>query len=136
MASLARPPGIPSLLEGFLNLRGCATPVLRLDRLFRSASWSAGLYTPLVVLRGRVHPMALLVERVEGIVSAPDAALLPIQAGHCFNDCTEAEVVSEPGSPPIHLISGERLLLAQEQSRIDELRATAQQCLQELEAGV
>jgi len=136
MASLARPPGLPNLLEGFLDLRGSATPVLRLDRLFRSPPSSAGLYTPLIVLRGRPQPIALLVERVDGILSAPDSALRPVQAEHCFNDCTEAEVVLEPDSPPIHLISGERLLLAQEQSRVAELRATAQQYLHELEADV
>jgi hypothetical protein len=34
MASLARPPGLPSVLEGILNLGGAAVPVLRLDRLF------------------------------------------------------------------------------------------------------
>ena len=136
MASLARPPGLPSLLEGFLNLRGSATPVLRLDRLFRLACGPPGLYTPLIVLRGRPHPIALLVGRIEGILLAPDSALLPVEAGHCFNDCTEADVVLEPDSAPIHLISGERLLLAQEQSRLSELRATAEQYLREWEAGV
>lgn len=136
MASLARPPGLPSMLEGFLNLRGSATPVLRLDRLFRSQPWSPGLYTPLVVLRSQLHPIALLVDCVDGILAAPDSALLPVEAEHCFNGCTEAEVVLEPDRPPIHLISSERLLLAQEQSRIGELRATAQQYLRELETGV
>lgn len=135
MASLARPPGLPMMLEGFLNLRGMATPVLRLDRLFRLPPWSPGLYTPLVILRGKPHPIALLVDRVDSIHSAPESALLPVQAEHCFNDCTEADVLLEPGSAPVHLLSSERLLLEQEQSRIAELRATAQQYLQELEAG-
>ena len=34
MARLSSPPGLPSGLEGFLDLRGIAVPIVRLDRLF------------------------------------------------------------------------------------------------------
>ena len=34
MASLSSPPGLPSGLLGFLDLRGTAIPIVRLDRLF------------------------------------------------------------------------------------------------------
>lgn len=136
MAALVCPPGLPSLLEGFLNLRGTAVPVVRLDRLFRLPPWSPGLYTPLVVVRGGAHPMALLAGRVDSVVRAPESAWLPVEAEHCFNDCTEAEVLLEPDGEPIHLLSCERLLLEQERRRIAELQATAQQYCQDLEAAV
>jgi purine-binding chemotaxis protein CheW len=135
MASLARPPGLPSILEGFLNLRGAATPVVRLDRLFGLPRGPSGLYTPLLILRGRPDPLALLAERIDNVVSASDSDLKPVLAGHCFSDWTESEIWLEPDRAPIHLLSRERLLLAQEQSRVAELRAIAQQHLQELESG-
>ena len=34
MALLSRPPGLPPLMEGLLNLRGTLVPVVRSDRLF------------------------------------------------------------------------------------------------------
>ena len=54
MASLFRPPTIPSLLEGFLNLRGTAVPVLSLGRLFGLHERPLELHTPLVILRGEM----------------------------------------------------------------------------------
>jgi purine-binding chemotaxis protein CheW len=134
MASLARLPGLPSILEGFLNLRGAATPVVRLDRLFGLAPRQPGLYTPLIVLTGQPGAMALLVEYVDSVVVAPESAQAAIPPGHSFNDCAEAEIWLEPYGAPIHLLSCQRLLLEQEQSRVAELRAMAQQHLQELES--
>jgi purine-binding chemotaxis protein CheW len=134
MASLARPPGLPSILEGFLNLRGAATPVVRLDRLFGMPDSAPGLYTPLIILRGRPDPLALLAERVDGVVAAPESGVAAVRPGHCLNDSTEADIWLEPDSAPIHLLSRQRLLLGQEQSRIAELRAVAQRRLQQLES--
>jgi purine-binding chemotaxis protein CheW len=133
MARLARPAGLPSLLEGFLNLRGAAIPVLRIDRLFGLPPLQPGLNTPLVVLRGSLLPLALLVERAEEVVAVPDAAFLPVPAEHSFQDCALAILRLEPGSEPIHLLSSERLLLEQEVRRVGELREAAQKRVQELE---
>jgi purine-binding chemotaxis protein CheW len=133
MAELARPPGLPSLLEGFLNLRGSAVPILRLDRLFQLPLNNPGLYTPLVILRSIHHPTGLMVDRVTGVFSAPEEACLPVRQKHCFNDCVEAEFVLEPDGGPIHVLSPERLLLHEERCRLAELQATAQQHLTDLE---
>ncbi len=131
MAQLARPPGLPALLEGFLNLRGEAVPVVRLRRLFGLPEASPGLYTPVVILKE--GPLALLVDEVSGILSAPEEARLPVQEGHAFNDCVEAEVVLDGRT--VHLLSKDRLLLEQERRRIAELQVTAQRRLSELEAS-
>src|SRR5690349_6005793 len=66
MAELACPPGLPSALEGVLNLAGAAVPVLRLDRLFRLPAQRVGLYSMLIVLRaaGGGDRIAILVKRV------------------------------------------------------------------------
>ena len=130
MAQLARPPGLPALLEGFLNLRGEAVPVVRLRRLFGLPEASPGLYTPMVVLKGREGPLALLVDEVSGVLSASEEAGLPVQEGHAFNDCVEAEVVLDGRA--VHLLSTDRLLLEQERRRIAELQVVAQRRLSDL----
>jgi purine-binding chemotaxis protein CheW len=127
MPRLARPPGLPSLLEGFLNLGGMALPVLRLDQLFALPPLQPGLYTPLLVLRDPDPPLALLVEQVEAVLSVPGEALLPVREGHAFNDCATAEVAL--GGRTLHLLSPERLLLREERQRLAELQAMAQQRL-------
>ena len=62
MPALARPPGLPAILEGILNLGGVAVPVVKLDRLFGLPERVAGLYTPIIVLRSQ-NPLALLVDK-------------------------------------------------------------------------
>src|SRR5438132_11427250 len=78
MALLARPPGLPSLLAGFLDLRGTAVPIVRLDRLFDLPEQQPGLYTPLIILRGPDSPVGVLVGAVRQIVSATAATFLPL----------------------------------------------------------
>jgi purine-binding chemotaxis protein CheW len=131
MAELARVPGQPSLLEGFLNLRGTTVPVVRIDRLYCLPALTPELHTPLIVLRGESHPTALLVNRVLGIVSVPADALLPIGERNSFNDCAVAQAADESG--PIHVLDCKRLLLEKERQSIAEFRTRAQRYLDELE---
>jgi len=131
MASLFRPPTIPSLLEGFLNLRGTALPVLPLGRLFGLHERPLELHTPLVILRGAGHPIALLVDKVSRILSVTSDALLPAGEDHSFNNCAEAEVVVD--GRMIHLLSPERLLIEKQRRCVMEFQAMEQQRLQDLE---
>src|ERR1700719_3899536 len=64
MATLSTPPGLPSGLAGFLDLRGTAIPIVRLDRLFNLAEQLPGLHTPMIVLHRVLGPIGLLVESV------------------------------------------------------------------------
>src|SRR4029077_2630145 len=50
MTVLSRPPTLPVVLAGFLNLGGSAVPVLHLNRLLGVADFAVGLHTPLLVL--------------------------------------------------------------------------------------
>src|SRR5271154_6688748 len=59
MATLFSPPGLPSGLEGFLDLRGIAVPIVRLDRLFDFPDWRPGLHTPMIVLRAASGPVGV-----------------------------------------------------------------------------
>ena len=131
MALLSRPPGLPSLLEGFLNRGGTAVPGVRLSRLFDLPELVPALYTPLLILRTSEDRIALLVERVRGIVAvSPD----DIRAGHdgdTFNDCVEGEITV--GETIVHLLSPERLFVEKERQCLAELQAIEQDRLRDLE---
>ena len=132
MAQLSRPPGLPRILEGLLNLSGTAVPVLRLDRLLDLSEARPGLYSTLLVLRAGHSPHALLVDKVSEIVSVSTKSLLPVREGQSFNGCAEAELSAN--GRVIHTLSPERLLLEQERKTLTEFQTTAQQRLRELQA--
>src|SRR5580658_9436772 len=69
MAALSSPLGLPSGLAGFLDLRGTAIPIIRMDRLFDLSEQQPGLHTPMIILRGVAGPIGVLVESVRAIVS-------------------------------------------------------------------
>lgn len=133
MAALAKPPGRPSVLEGFLNLRGVAMAVVRLDRLFDLPAAEAGLGARLVVLRdcGPAPPAAFLAESVDEIVDVPAEALLPVPERNCFNDASEAMVALSGRAA--HLLRPDRVLIESERRAVAEFQARAQQLLDELE---
>ena len=132
MAHLARPPGMPSALEGILNLAGAAVPVWRLERLLQLPEQRPGLYSALIIMNGIAScRSALLVDRVSQVLSLPESALLPIGAEASFNACAEAEI-SHNGKI-IHVLSPNRVLLEQEREAMAGFRAMAEQRLQDWE---
>jgi purine-binding chemotaxis protein CheW len=131
MAALLRAPGQPSILEGFLNLRGTAVPVVRLDRLFDRSGGGPGPGTPLLLVRGAGGEAAFLVERAIGIASIAPGALMPIDRHSSFNDCVEAETVVEGRT--VAVLSADRLLLEKERQCLAELQSAAQKRLEELQ---
>lgn len=132
MAHLARPPTLPSPLEGILLLGGRPVPVLRLDRLLKLPEQSLSLYSMLIVLKGISDgPIALLVDRVSEVLAVPASALIPAGEANSFNACVEA-VVAVRGQT-IHLLSPTRILLEKERAALSEFQAMAQQRLQDWE---
>jgi purine-binding chemotaxis protein CheW len=125
MAQLACPPGLPSTLEGILNLAGTAVPVLRLDRLLRLPVQETGLYSMLIVLKGLgTGPLALLVERTTEVRSVSSGELLPLDRAHSFNACAEASFILRGQTVP--LLSPGRILLEKETHALSEFRTFAQ----------
>jgi purine-binding chemotaxis protein CheW len=106
-------------------------PVVALDRLFALRETPRGLYTPLLLLDSRAGPLALLVDRVTELAQVPAESLAPVGSGAALNDCAAAEVRWK--GVVGHLLSLERLLLVQEQRRLDELRLQEQNRLAVLE---
>src|ERR1700694_4086610 len=64
IAQLSIPPGMPSMLAGFLDRSGTAIPILLLDRLFNLPEQPRALHTPLIILRGVDNPIGFLVGAV------------------------------------------------------------------------
>ena len=128
IARLARPPQLPALIEGILNLRGVAVPVLRLDRLLGQADASFGLESSILIMRDQ-PPLGLLVSHVEAVRAADEFQVLPVAADNTFNGCLTAELASPGGS--LHLLSWPDLLLEAERGRLNEFCARAQARLAE-----
>lgn len=118
MAQVARPPGLPRILEGFLDIDGRAHAVLRLDRLFGLAETPLALYTPLLILRDAQPPLALLAEAVTGVLAAEE--VVPIEESGTFNGCVVGEARTAAG--PAHLLATERILLEHEQRLVEEFQ--------------
>jgi purine-binding chemotaxis protein CheW len=142
LAELARPPGLPSTLEGVLNLAGTAIPVLRLDRLFRLPAQHLSLYAMLIILRAvdgngaRAacgDRIAILVDRAREILSVPEEALRRVERDDSFNACAEA--IATIRNESIHVLSPARIVMAKEREALAEFQAMAQQRLQEWKAG-
>jgi purine-binding chemotaxis protein CheW len=131
MASLSRPPSMPTIMEGFLNLRGTAVPVVSLSRMFRLQERPLELHTPIIVVRGRRCPLAFLVDHVTQILSLSVENAVPLQRDHSFNDCAEAQVATT--EHVVHILSPERLLIEKERQCLSEFQAMEQRRLNELQ---
>lgn len=125
MAQLARLPGMPTVLEGVLNLGGTAVPVIRLNRLLGLADEDPGLYAMLIVLRH--SGCALLAERTIEIHSVSE--LLPLRQEDSFNACAEASFSFRGELVP--LLSPQRILLEKETRALSEFQVLAERRVQE-----
>ena len=124
MATLSSPPGLPSGLAGFLDLRGTAIPIVRLDRLFDLPEQQPGLHTPMIVLRGASRPD----RHSGGIGSRHRASALFAAVGDTgrrhFQGCATAAL--ELDGDLIHLLSPAALLEANEARLLADYSAMAQ----------
>ena len=131
MAALSRPPGLPAVLEGLLNLAGAVVPVVRLDRLFRVPGQAPGMFTPLIILRATDHHVALMVDRVSGIVSVADDAVVRVRENQAFNDCAEGVVTVR--DRVVLLLAAGRILLEKEAQSFAEFESVERERLGALE---
>jgi purine-binding chemotaxis protein CheW len=120
IAATTKVPGQPSILEGFLNLRGTTLPVVRLASLFNQR-FQPSLSASVIVSEGRSGPLGLLVDEVESVVAIEVGDLRPLTANHIMNEWAEAEFVLN--DRPVVLLEPDRLMLAEESRRIGELQA-------------
>jgi len=133
MAWLSSPPGLPSGLLGFLDLRGAAVPIVRLDRLFDLPEQKPGLHTPMIVLRGVLGPIGILVESVRAILPAPSESLLELPEAGTFQGCATA--VMQLDGDLIHLLSPAALLADHEDRMLADYGAMSEARLLQLPAA-
>jgi purine-binding chemotaxis protein CheW len=133
MAMLSSPPGLPSGLAGFLDLRGTAVPIVRLDRLFDLPEQQPGLHTPMIVLHGTLGPVGILVSSVRGIVAASSGGLVEIPEDRTFQGCATA--IMQFDGDPINVLSPVAMLQANEERLVADYTAISQARLLQLEAS-
>lgn len=119
---LQRVPAAPGLVEGLFRYRGEVVPVLRLDGLLGLPRGADHVYTPLILLKGRDRPVALLAERVQDIAEVRDDAILPADPALSFNGCAVGSLPAGGGRTATLLAAG-RLLTETEERLLDGLRA-------------
>jgi len=124
MALLSRPPGLPPVLAGVLNLGGQGVPVVRLDHLFGLPPSPIDLGTALVVLRG-APSLALMVDEVINVREIPPDSGMDLSSGTTLNDC--ATGAWDDGRGLVHILSAGRLLIEEERARLEELREQMQE---------
>jgi purine-binding chemotaxis protein CheW len=131
MAELITPPGLPSFINGFVNIEGTAIPVVSLASLMGFPRPAIELYTPLVIAAVKPAGVAFIVDKVLGIESVQKAAMNLLDDDAIFNQC-----VSRSGKnrheDTFYLLSLKRILMAQEKKKMTEFQATAQKRLDDL----
>lgn len=133
LPALVHSPAQPAILDGFLNLRGAAVPVLPLHRLFDLPAPPGGLHSPLLIVRSGGSLLALRVDQVEEVAPIRASAIQPYTRDDSWNECAEGQF-SRNGQDTV-LLSADRLLLAKERECLADLQAQTQRRLENLEAG-
>ena len=118
---------MPPWIEGFFSVDGRTVALLRLDRLLHLSEDADDLYSHVVLLQD--HPMALGVARVVEVATVPANALKPLPPGHAFNRAVAALVERKTG--PVALLSGKRLLMEEEQERLNRFAGLAEERLRD-----
>ncbi len=124
---LVKPPEMPKMLRGFVNVQGQLIPILRLEHLLQldvSEDWQ-----PEENLNGMIV-IVHLGEVLAGWMTDGDARMLSygfpemvrLPADHVLNNGAEWVIARTPPEPSIVLIDPSRLLLEKERVRLTELQ--------------
>jgi len=134
IAEMVRPAGVPRGLAGFMNVGGEPLAVVRLAGLLGGQDpLDNELYHHVVSLdvADSSTRLGLLVERVLE-VDARAEQMAPLEPGQSVNDALVGNLVI--GERLVPLLDWGRLLLLEEQQRIEELAAAARARLAELDS--
>lgn len=130
VAKFERPPGAPAALAGLINIGGAPLAVVRLSALFGAEDGAGSdLYRHIVRLAGG-SGLGLLVDRVTDVDARPHG-MAPLEADQSVNGAVLGNLLI--GEAMVPLLDVGRLLLLEEQQRIEALAATARARLADLE---
>ena len=124
MAELTSPPGLPAFIRGFLNLRGEAVSIVRLDYLLNLPDFEPGLYSHILISRLGASPMGFLTSGVSRIATVAQGALVPIERATGLSNF--ASVMFEEGKSFVTVLSMDKIFSHME-LRIVESHAQRQQ---------
>lgn len=130
---LLAPPEMPPLLRGFLRLRGALIPVIRLDLLVQGTAAATDapppmqLHDRLVVARLGGMETAWIASADMEPITCQTSDSEPLPEDHVLNNCARAVL---PRTPPVILLEPDRLLLAAEKQRLEELQDMTQRRLE------
>jgi purine-binding chemotaxis protein CheW len=131
MAERITPPGRPSFLSGFINIEGNALPVVDLALLLGFAGQLIEMYTPLVILKSKKFPAALIVGKVIGFETIESRWIYPLDDGPIFNQCVSNSGKNASGDT-FYLLAPEKIMLAQERQVTIEFQVMVQKRINNL----
>lgn len=133
IAWLDRPPQMPGMVQGVLNLGGQAVPVLRLDKLLGLEDGVYGLDASILIMRedqAAGRSLGLLVEHVDGVLAADRFTTMGFSDRGSFNACLSDQLDCD--GKVVQLLSWRNILLVEERQRLADFQAMAQARMAEL----
>jgi purine-binding chemotaxis protein CheW len=130
---LVKPPEMPKMLRGFVNVGGALIPVIRLENLLRlntgSTPWAPeiDLSSTIIVADLSGLKVAWMAGADANILTYPVADTVRLPADHVLNNCAERVIARTPPEPSIVLLDPARLLLESERVRLAELQGREQE---------
>lgn len=121
MPELSHPPGLPGVVEGLMSIDGQSIPVLKAAKLLGQEALANGVYTPVMILKGRTA--ALCAQRMLGIHRVKPGEMLAAKSGRSFNDLLLGLVKMD--GQDAYVLCADRLLLEEEKQRIADFQAQA-----------
>ncbi len=128
--ALVESPVQAAFLDGFLNLRGTVVPVVPLTAILTLPTAPPELHTPIIVIETAGRPVAIRVDRVDQVVEVSRDAIQRFSNADSLNGCAEGQV-NVAGSDVV-VLSGDRLLLREEQALLEDLQARVQKRIENL----
>ena len=122
-AWLARPPALPAMVAGLLDLGGEAVTVLRGDWVLGLDEQRFGLDASILILKGTPPRVGLRTGRVDGVRAAQSCRPVTVDAARSFQGSLRGQLVHDGGI--INLLDWPRLLGVEERARLDEFRSRA-----------
>ncbi|MBR9970791.1 chemotaxis protein CheW [Magnetospirillum sulfuroxidans] len=120
-AWLSRPPALPAMVAGLLDLGGVAVTILRGDLLLGLPEQRFGLDASMLIMKGEGHRVGLLTGRVNGVRDLQSCRYLPVDPAQNFQGCLRAQLLHD--GLVVHLLDWNKMLGAEEQARLSEFQA-------------
>lgn len=129
---LVRPPEMPGMLRGFLNLEGQLIPVLRLEQLLQLAlndpNWNPEKQTQsrIIVAEMEGQRLAWLVDEGVELLRFEQGETVRLPRDHTLNNCASQVIPRPPPEMSIVLLDPGKLLFESERTRLAQLQSREQ----------